>query len=144
MSDLIFNDMNDHARTRQHISPARLWFGFAGSAVSWIALGIIDLLITWQACLGQEQYGGAHLEPGVKVLYLAFTLLLLVTAISAGGMSFRNWRELSRGGSLIDAEGREREEYMALIGVFVSFTLGIGIVLLGLPLAIIDLCVRAR
>ena len=77
--------MNDQARTRQHISPARLWFGFAGSALSWIALGIIDLLITWQACLGQEQYGGAHLEPGVKVLYLVVTLLLLVTAISAGG-----------------------------------------------------------
>ena len=136
--------MNDQAQTRQHISPARLWFGFAGSALSWIALGVIDLLITWQACLGQEQYGGAHLEPGVKVLYLVVTLLLLVTAISAGGMSFRNWRELSRGGSLINAEGRGREEYMALIGVFVSFTLGIGIVLLGMPLAIIDLCVRAR
>ena len=44
--------MNDQAQTRQHISPARLWFGFAGSALSWIALGVIDLLITWQACLG--------------------------------------------------------------------------------------------
>ena len=136
--------MNDQARIRQHISPARLWFGFAGSAASWIALGIIDLLITWQACLGQEQYGGAHLEPGVKFLYLVVTFLLLITAISAGGVSFRNWRELSRGGSLANAEGRGREEYMALIGVFVSFTLGIGIVWLGIPIAIIDLCVRAR
>ncbi len=136
--------MNDQAQTRQHISPARLWFGLAGSAASWIALGIIDLLITWQACLGKEQYGGAHLEPGAKVLYLIVTLLLLLTAIWAGGVSFRNWRELSRGGSLVNAEGRGREEYMALIGVFVSFTLGIGIVLLGIPLAILDLCVRAR
>ena len=136
--------MNDQAQKRQHISPARLWFGFAGSAGSWIALGIIDLLITWQACLGQEQYGGAHLDPGVKVLYLVVTLLLLITAVTAGGVSFRNWRELSHSGSLAKAEGRGREEYMALIGVFVSFTLGIGIVLLGIPLAIIDLCVRAR
>jgi hypothetical protein len=136
--------MNDPAQTRQPISPVRLWFGFAGSAAAWIALGIIDLLITWQACLGKEQYGGAHFEPGVKILYLAITLLLLVTAISAGGVSFLNWRELSRGGSLANAEGRGREEYMALIGVFVSFTLGIGIVLLGVPLTVIDLCVRAR
>ncbi|MGA3193853.1 MAG: hypothetical protein ABSD39_02525 [Terriglobales bacterium] len=136
--------MNDQSRTRQPISPARLWFGFAGSAGSWIALGILDLLITWQACLGKEQYGGAHFEPGVKVIYLVVTLVLLITAISAGGVSFRNWRELSRGENLVNAEARGREEYMALIGVFVSFTLGIGIIWLGIPLAMIDLCVRAR
>lgn len=136
--------MNDQAKKRHHISPARLWFGFVGSAGSWIALGVIDLLITWQACLGQEQYGGAHLEPGVKVLYFVVTVLLLITAVAAGGVSFRNWRELSRNGSLANAEGRGREEYMALIGVFVSFTLGIGIVWSGIPIAIIDLCVRAR
>jgi hypothetical protein len=136
--------MKDPVQTRRSISPARLWFGFAGSAASWIALGITDLLITWQACLGKEEYGGARLEPGVKVIYLAVTLLLLVTAVSAGGVSFRNWRLLSGGRSLVNAEGRGREEYMALIGVFVSLTLGIGIVLLGIPLTIIDLCVRAR
>lgn len=136
--------MNDLSRTRPSISPARLWFGFAGSAASWIALGVTDLLITWQACLGKEQYGGANFDPGVKVLYLLVTLLLLITAISAGGVSFRNWRELSPGGSLANAEARGREEYMALIGVFVSFTLGIGIIWLGIPLAMIDLCVRAR
>jgi hypothetical protein len=136
--------MNDQSRTRQPISPARLWFGFAGSAGSWIALGILDLLITWQACLGKEQYGAAHFEPGVKVIYLVVTLVLLITAISAGGVSFRNWRELSRGENLVNAEARGREEYMALIGVFVSFTLGIGIIWLGIPLAMIDLCVRAR
>ncbi len=136
--------MNDQAPTRPYVSPARLWFGLAGSAASWIALGIIDLVITWQACLGEEQYGGAHFAPGVKLLFLVVTLLLLATAIAAGAVSFRNWRELSRGTSLANAEGRGREEYMALIGVFVSFTLGVGIIWLGIPLAIIDLCVRAK
>ena len=33
---------------------------------------------------------------------------------------------------------------MALIGVFVSFTLGIGIIWLGIPLRSSDLCVRAQ
>ncbi|MGB8987925.1 MAG: hypothetical protein WCC37_15100 [Candidatus Sulfotelmatobacter sp.] len=136
--------MANQIETHRKVSARRLWFGLAGSAASWIALGILDLLITWQACLGQEQYGGARFEPGVKILYLAVTLVLLVTAVSAGGVSFRNWRELSHSGSLKNAEGRGREEYMALIGVFVSFTLGVGIVLLGIPLAIINLCVRAR
>jgi len=136
--------MANQIETHRKVSAGRLWFGFAGSAASWIALGIIDLLITWQACLGKEQYGGAHFEPGVKALYLVVTLGLLVTAVSAGRVSFRNWRELSPTGSLAHAEGRGREEYMALIGVFVSFTLGIGIVFSGIPLVIIDLCVRAR
>ncbi|HEX4783570.1 MAG TPA: hypothetical protein VH350_04470 [Candidatus Sulfotelmatobacter sp.] len=136
--------MNDQINTRQRISPGRLWFGFAGSAASWIALGIIDLLITWQACLGKEQYGGAHIEPGFRIIYLIFTLALLITAVVAGAISFRNWRELSRERDLSNAEGRGRQEYMALAGVFISATLGIGIIWLGLPLLIIDLCVRAR
>ena len=72
------------------------------------------------------------------------TLALLITAVVAGGVSFRNWRVLSRDRDISDAEGRGREEYMALIGVFVSFTLGIGIIWLGIPIAIIELCVRAR
>lgn len=136
--------MENETETRQHISPGRLWFGFAGSAAAWIGLGIADLLITWQACLGEEQYGGAHLEPGFKALYVLVTLALLITAVVAGGVSFRNWRVLSRDRDISDAEGRGREEYMALIGVFVSFTLGIGIIWLGIPIAIIELCVRAR
>lgn len=136
--------MTDLTNTRQRISPGRLWFGFAGSAAAWIALGIVDLLITWQACAGKEQYGGAHIEPGFRATYLIFTLCLLLTAVMAGWMSFRNWRELSRERDLSNAEGRGREEYMALAGIFVSATLGLGIVWLGLPLFIIDLCVRAR
>jgi len=136
--------MSNETETRRYVSPARLWFGFAGSAVSWSALGVIDLLITWKACLGQEQYGGAYLDPSAKVVYVIVTLALLGVAIAAGTISFRNWRYLSRDRDLADAEGRGREEYMALLGVFMSFTLGIGIIWLGIPIAMIQLCVRAR
>lgn len=136
--------MNADTEYRSQVSQGRLWFGFAGSAVAWLALGITDCLITWQACLGREQYAGARFEPGIKWLYLAFTLALLITALWSGVVSFRNWRALSRAPGLSDAEGRGREEYMALVGVFVSLTLGIGIIWLGIPIAILDLCVRAR
>jgi hypothetical protein len=136
--------MKNETETRPQISPKRLWFGFAGSAASWIALGIVDLLLTWQACQGQEQYGGAEFKPEFRLLFVVFTVLLLATAIAAGWVSFDNWRRVSRNGGLSHAEGRGREEYMALVGVFISFTLGIGIIWLGIPLAIIDLCVRAR
>ncbi len=136
--------MSSQTHTRPHVSPAKLWFGFAGSAVAWIGLGIADLLITWQACLGEEQYGGAHLDPAAKLIYLIVTVALLITAVVSGVVSFRNWRLLSHDRDLSDAEGRGREEYMALIGVFVCLTLGIGIVWMGLPIAMIELCVRAR
>jgi hypothetical protein len=129
---------------RQEVSPGRLWFGFAGSAAAWVSLGIADLLITWQACLGREQYGGAESSPEFKAIYFVFTLALLGTALASGFVSSRNWRALSRNRKLSEAEAPGREEYMALAGIFIAFTLGIGIIWLGLPLAIIDLCVRAR
>lgn len=84
------------------------------------------------------------MEPGFKWLYFAFTLVLLFIAAWSGMVSFRNWRELTSAPDLSHAEGRSREEYMAIAGIFISFTLGIGIIWLGLPIAIIDMCVRAR
>ncbi len=30
-----------------------LWFGFATSAVAWVSLGCLDLVITWRACTHQ-------------------------------------------------------------------------------------------
>ncbi len=128
----------------QSVSARRLWFGFAGSAGAWLGLGIADILLAWQACLGQEQYGGAHPEPGFRVLFVAVTLLLLILAVGAGLISYRNWKTLSHDKSLSHAEGRGRREYMALSGVFISVTLGIGIIWLAMPIGILSFCVRAR
>jgi hypothetical protein len=136
--------MDVDTKSREQVSPTSLWFGFAGSTAAWIVLGIADLLITWFACFGREQYGGASFEPEFKWIFAICTLALFATAMVAGMVSFRNWRKLSRERHLSEAEGRGRQEYMALIGVFISFTLGMGIVWLGIPILIIDLCVRAR
>jgi hypothetical protein len=132
------------SESAQSVSPRQLWFGFAGSAGAWLALGVADILLAWQACLGQEQYGGAHSKPGFLTLFIVVTAVLFAIAVSAGITSYRNWQALSQERSLSDAEARGRREYMALAGVFISLTLGIGIVWLGIPLAIISFCVRAR
>ena len=42
------------------------------------------------------------------------------------------------------AEATERKEFMAWAGLFISFTLGVGIVWLCLPLFILQMCIRAR
>ncbi len=86
----------------------------------------------------------SHAQLSFRVLYFVVTLLLLITGISAGRISYRNWRDLASDRAISKAEAGGRSEYMALAGVFISFTLGIGIILLGVPVAILNLCVRAH
>jgi hypothetical protein len=127
-----------------HIAPGRLWFGVAASAAAWFVLGLTEILLTWAACLHREQLGGASGHPGVLLLTIVIAVVLFAVIVTSGTVSYRNWRRLSADADLESAEGRGREEFMALLGVFVSLTLGFSTVWLALPLFIIDLCVRTR
>lgn len=126
------------------ISSKRLWFGLAGAACCWVALGITDVLITWRECLHHEQYGGASAHPGLLGLNIVLFFVLLAVAIVAGIMSYRTWKRLAGEVKLTRAEGYGRQEYMALVGVLIATTLGVGIIWLGIPLMILRLCVRIR
>jgi hypothetical protein len=127
-----------------HIAPGRLWFGVAASAAAWFVLGLADILLTWAACLHQERLGGASGHPGILLFTVLITILLFATIMVSGTVSYRNWRQLSMDADLESAEGRGREEFMALLGVFVSITLGFSVIWLALPLFILDLCMRTR
>jgi hypothetical protein len=127
-----------------HIAPGRLWFGVAASAAAWFVLGLADILLTWAACLHQERLGGASGHPGILLLTVLITIVLFATIVVSGTVSYRNWRQLSMDAGLESAEGRGREEFMALLGVFVSITLGFSVIWLALPLFILDLCMRTR
>ena len=70
--------------------------------------------------------------------------LLMGLAAVAGTMSYRNWRKLSGASEVLRAEATERKAFMAWAGLFISFTLGVGIVWLCLPLFILQMCIRAR
>lgn len=129
---------------RQHVSPGRLWFGFSAAAFAWLGLGISDVLITWRECIHREAFGGASSHPGLRTLNIALFAVLLAIAVAAGVMSYRNWRRLAGEVNLLHAEGTGRREYLALIGVFISITLGIGMIWLGIPVLILSLCVRIR
>jgi hypothetical protein len=84
------------------VTPRKLWFGFASSAAAWVALGCLDLLITWRACMTQEDYGIPTPRPEVRMLYFVLALVLLALTISAGVTSYRNWRRLSTQSGLLD------------------------------------------
>jgi hypothetical protein len=83
-------------------------------------------------------------HPWARVVYIALSLLSLLIAIAAGVMSWRTWQLLSGGGTIFRAEGYERREFMALMGFFMSITLGMGIVWLTIPPLVLELCGRAR
>ena len=126
------------------IQNRRLWFQVAGSGIAWFALGFADIVITWGACVHEEQFGAPSSHPGARILYFVMWLVLAALALLAGWMSYRSWRSLSDRSDLLYAEGRERKEFMSQAGFFISLTLGIGIVWLSLPLFLIEMCARMR
>jgi hypothetical protein len=131
----------------QNSTPAdqpRLWFGFAGSTAAWLALFIADLLVAWKACV-ELPNGSDVLSLGWAIyLFAALTVILLAITIAAGAISFGNFQRFSNHASLARTEATGREEFMALGGMFISVVLSLGIVWLGIPLIIINLCTRAR
>lgn len=126
------------------MQPKKLWFGFAGSFFAWIILGCADIVIVWRACMRQADFGVPPSHPGVGVLIFLVALLLLAITIGAGIISYRNWQWLSQQRKMLDSMAVPRGEFMAVIGVIVSLTLGMGMVWLALPPLFIELCWRAK
>jgi hypothetical protein len=115
-----------------------------GAAGAWVAIYIADIIITWQACLHHEQTGEASSHPGLLILAMVVFFILLATALLAGFLAYRAWRKRAGPGKFFEAEGEDRHEYMAMIGVLMTITMAVGILWMGLPLWIISLCVRTR
>lgn len=126
------------------ITPRRLWFGLAASAFAWASLGFIDILITWRACVHDEQFGNPSAHPGARILYIAVAVCLFVVVLTAGVTSYRNWRSISTQNAILEANATDRREFMALLGVFVSISLGMGVLWLSIPPLVIELCLRAK
>ncbi|MHB8755020.1 MAG: hypothetical protein ACYC92_08715 [Candidatus Acidiferrales bacterium] len=126
------------------VPPKRLWFGLATGAAAWLLLGFFDLVIVWEVCGYATEYGVDNAHEYARVLAFVIAVVLFVIAVIAGITSYRNWRVLSRQKHLLDANATDRREFMALVGVIISITLGLGIVWLSLPPLIIQLCLRAK
>jgi len=137
--------MNTKAnRPESDIPTKRLWFGFSGAALAWIIAGLADAWLAWVACMGHEAGSGVFSSVGMRVLLGVITFGLLAVATVGGLVSFNNWRRLSQSGDFIEAEGRGRQQFMALVGVLISISLGVGIIWFAIPIYILGICVRAR
>lgn len=137
--------MSTNPSAGRQITPRKLWFGFSASVAAWVGLGCLDILITWRACPHQEQFGlagGAH--PGVRILYGLAAVALLIVSVWSGIVAYRNWRQLSAAKDFMEAQAVERREFMSVLGVIITVTLGMGIIWLALPPIFLDICWRAR
>jgi hypothetical protein len=114
------------------------------SACAWVLLGFLDILITWRTCVHPEQLNNTAAHPAARTLYIVVSLALILIVVLTGTLSYRNWRALSEQRSILEAQANDRREFMALIGVFVSLTLGMGVLWLSIPPLILQLCLRAK
>ena len=125
-------------------SSSRLWFGLIASAAAWLLLGTVDLLVVWNECAHQQQDSGGGLHPASRILSFTISIVFLLIAVAAGTTSYYNWRSLSHQQNLLETNATDRREFMALLGVIISVTLGMGIVWLSIPPLLIQLCERAK
>jgi hypothetical protein len=131
-------------REGKRVPPRRLWFGTATAAVAWVLLGCADIVITWRACMTQENYGIPTPRPDVRIVYFVVALVLLAITVCAGFISYRTWRYISAQSAMLHSHAVERREFLAMAGVIVAVTMGMGILWLALPPLFLDLCWRAR
>jgi hypothetical protein len=129
---------------REQVSTKRLWFGFAGAALAWSLAGLLNVILAWETCMGSKFGTGVFTDAGIRILLGFITFGLLAVSVAAGAVSFRNWRRLSRESNIVEAEGRGREEFMAIFGLIVSISLAVGLVWFAIPIYLLGICQRGR
>lgn len=126
------------------VTTRKLWFGCITSAVAWVALGCTDIVINWRACQHQVSYGTPAAQPGVRLLIGLLGTAFFILAVWSGVVSYRNWRRLTSQKQFMEAQAVERREFLSVLGVIITITMGMGILWLSLPPIFIDICWRAR
>lgn len=121
-----------------------MWFGVVTAAIAWFATGIAEMFITWRACMHMEAFGTASSHPAATLASFVVSWFLIGLAAAGGFVSWTNWRKLSAERNLLESEGHGHREFLAMIGIFISFTLGVGMVWMALPLFILRFCARVR
>jgi hypothetical protein len=150
------NPANTYPAETHRLPNGKLWYGFAAPAFAWAAHGATSVFLSTVYCPSGIPHWGRLGEGGVRLAIGLVTIGLLAVAISAGVVSYRLWRslrarrreeeeqQLRYERDLIADEGRTREDFMALGGVLVSIVCSVGILYAGIPLIILNVCMRAR
>lgn len=126
------------------VSEARLWFAVAMGFFAWHLSGTAGMFITWRAGLHHEAFGNACSAPWAYAAAFASIGFLLLLTIIAAIVGTRDWHRLTGERHIWDGEGLGRKDFMAMIGVYTCFTLGVGMVWMLIAHFILQYCLRMR
>jgi len=122
----------------------RLWYGFTAAPAAWVLQELLGVIVSAQLCPANLPNWGAIGENGVRLLLGLITAILFVVAISAGIVAFENWRALSGHRSVVHAEGSSRKAFMSVGGILISSSFAVGLLWSGIPLIMLQQCMRAQ
>jgi predicted anti-sigma-YlaC factor YlaD len=122
----------------------RLWFGACAGAVAWGLQGAFCAAISAGMCKAAYSRIEDVRETGTHTWLIVITVVLLCVTLAGAMVALSNWRKLTNNARLVHAEATGREQYMALVGVFVNVVFALGIVWSLLAVLIVNMCVRAR
>jgi hypothetical protein len=122
----------------------RLWYGFTAAPFAWIVVGVVGVIVSAQFCPANSPNWGIIGQNSVRTALVVVTIALLAVAISGAVVAFRNWKVLADSHELIQSEGRTRDAFMSLGGVVLSGIFIISILWQGIPLMLLEQCMRAR
>lgn len=137
-------DANTYLIEPHRLPERRLWYGFTAAAFAWILEGAIGVIVSAQFCPADAPGWGILGQNSVRLALGVVTIILLIVAISGAVVSFRNWQTLSGGSEFAHSEGRTREAFMSIGGIVVSSVFILGILWSGIPLIMLEQCLRAR
>jgi hypothetical protein len=105
--------------------PVGLWYGLLAPPIAWLIQSLGSFWITTQACHESRGAGSARLVViGLGLVALAVTL----SALGASTLARRKLRE---------STAEPRRDMMALGGIFLAITLGLGVLCGSLPALIL-------
>lgn len=135
---------NTYPAEQHRLPPGRLWYGFTVAAAAWALEGVIGVIVSAQFCPADLPHWGLTSQTSVQIALGIITLVLLAIAISGGVVAFRNWQALAGHREFTHAEGINREAFMSMGGILVSVVFSIGIIYSGIPIIILNQCMRAH
>lgn len=135
---------NTYSAEPHRLPLARLLYGFSAAAAAWALEGAIGVIVSAQFCPADLPHWGMSSETSVKVALGIVTVVLLCVAVSAGIVSLRNWRTLAGQREFAHAEGISREGFLSIAGIFISVVFAVAIIWSGIPLIMLNECMRAR
>jgi len=114
-----------------------LWFGLLAAPSAWAAQGLLGWFFGERTC-------GALTPPSVRLIVLLISVVALIVAIAGIVRGWSAWRRRSDAPNVIATDARDRIEFMAVGGLFVSAIFAIAIVWAGLSSAFLIDCGRMR